>query len=168
MLSSSNKSCRSEWDTTGVWLSQVLWITLATWSFPLYASAKVQVWKLLQQIWSSGKAKICILWSYLKVRMFRMIGNDGEKRNIFQSWKAKLNSRDGRVKPGSQLRALLSSLPEGPLCLLLSSCISWRRTVSSLKLWKKRAHIQRNGGYLAGWDHRLGWYPWGKPLGLCP
>lgn len=41
------------------------------------------------------------------------------------------------MKPGSQLWALLSSLPESPLCLLLSSHTSWRRTVSSLKFWKR-------------------------------
>lgn len=35
----------------------------------------------------------------------------GEKRNIFQSWKAKLNFRDGRLKPGSQLRALSLRFP---------------------------------------------------------
>lgn len=52
------------------------------------------------------------------------------------------------VKPGSQLRALLRSLPGTPLCLLLSSHTSWRRTVSSPKFWKKELTYRDMGATL--------------------
>lgn len=143
------------------------WIALAMWSFPLYTSAKIQVWKLWQQIWSSGKTKICILRFYFKVKKVQGDWKWWRKKKVFKNWKAKLNSRDWRVKPGSQLRACLTLF----LGVLFVSYFPHALLGGGQFLpWSlgKRAHIQRNGGYLAGWDHQPGWYPWGTPLGLCP